>query len=302
MNYTEEKQNKEQIQDIERFIQYLSAERNYSGLTAKAYRSDMYEFAEFIKKSANLQLRACSKNMIRDYLAELYNQNLKKSSIIRKLAVVKSFYKYLSGSGIIETDPAATLAVPKRQKLIPVFITKEEMLKLLDLPGMALRDKAMLELLYSSGLRIEELVSMDLKDIDLISGSVKVFGKGSSERLVPAGDKCLWAIKKYIDEKNAEGVRLDMNSPLFLNRYGKRITQRGARKVLHNWFIKAGLVKKVSPHTIRHTFATHLLDNGCDIRSVQQMLGHKNLVTTQIYTHVTLESLKRVYNSAHPRS
>ena len=291
----------EKIKEIEQFIQYLIAERNYSANTARAYSIDMYDFAEFIKKNKNIDLLECDKNTIRDYLAGLYNKNLKKSSIIRKLAVLKSFYKFLVVASIIDVNPTVSMATPKKDKRIPVFITEQEITKLFDLPDIDLRDRAMLELLYSSGIRIEELVSRNLKDINLFSGTIKVFGKGSKEREVPVGNKCLVAIKNYIDERRAKGLDCSINSPMFLNVYGKRITSRGARKVLHNWFIKAGIVKKVSPHTLRHTFATHLLDHGCDIRSVQQMLGHENLSTTQIYTHVTLESLRKVYNSAHPR-
>ena len=291
----------EKIKEIEQFIQYLIAERNYSANTARAYSIDMYDFANFIKKNKNIELIKCDKNIIRDYLAGLYNKNLKKSSIIRKLAVLKSFYKFLVIASVIEVNPTVSMSTPKKDKRIPVFITEQEISKLFDLPDIDLRDRAMLELLYSSGIRIEELVSRNLKDINLFSGTLKVFGKGSKEREVPVGDKCLVAIKNYIDERRSKGFDCSINSPMFLNVYGKRITSRGARKVLHNWFIKAGIVKKVSPHTLRHTFATHLLDHGCDIRSVQQMLGHKNLSTTQIYTHVTLESLRKVYNSAHPR-
>ncbi len=291
----------EKIKEIEKFIQYLIAERNYSENTARAYSIDMYEFADFVKKNKNIELIKCDKNIIREYLAGLYNKNLKKSSIIRKLAVLKSFYKFLVIASIIQVNPTVSMATPKKDKRIPVFITEQEITKLFDLPDINLRDRAMLELLYSSGVRIEELVSRNLKDINLFSGTLKVFGKGSKEREVPVGDKCLAAIKNYMDERRNNGLDCSINSPMFLNMYGKRITSRGARKVLHNWFIKAGIVKKVSPHTLRHTFATHLLDHGCDIRSVQQMLGHKNLSTTQIYTHVTLESLKKVYSSAHPR-
>ena len=290
-----------QIKELEPFIQYLTAERNYPSNTARAYSIDMYEFADFVKKNKNIDLVKCDKNIIRDYLAGLYNKSLKKSSIIRKLAVLKSFYKFLVITSVIDVNPTVSMATPKKDKRIPVFITEQEITNLFDLPDIDLRDRAMIELLYSSGIRIEELVSRNLKDIDLLSGTLKVFGKGSAERIVPVGDKCLVAIKNYIDQRRANGLDCSINSPMFLNVYGKRITSRGARKVLHNWFIKAGIVKKVSPHTLRHTFATHLLDHGCDIRSVQQMLGHKNLSTTQIYTHVTLESLRKVYNSAHPR-
>jgi integrase/recombinase XerC len=189
------------------------------------------------------------------------------------------------------------MSTPKREKKIPEFLTEQDMEKLFDMPDISLRDRAMLELLYSSGLRIEELATLNLNDIDLLYGTVKVFGKGSSERIVPVGNKCTVAIKKYLDQRNISNFR----APLFLNKDNKRLTSRGARKILHNWFVKAGFLKKVSPHTIRHSFATHLLDRGCDIKSVQQMLGHKNLATTQIYTHVTLESLRKVYNKTHPR-
>ncbi len=291
-----------EIKEIERFVRYLIAEMNYSENTAKAYSVDMYEFATFVKDTKNIELAKCDKNIIRDYLAYLYNKKLKKSSIIRKLAVLKSFYKYLVITDVITSNPTVSMATPKKDKRIPVFLTEQEILLLFDIPDIDMRDKAILELLYSSGLRIAELVSINVKDVDFIAGYVKVFGKGAKERLTPVGDRCLSAIRKYMTEEKAKGFSFMPNSPLFLNKYGKRITQRGARKALHGWFVKASLRKKISPHTLRHTFATHLLDRGCDIRSVQQMLGHKNLSTTQIYTHVTLETLRKVYDSAHPRS
>ncbi len=291
-----------EIKEIERFVRYLIAEMNYSSNTAKAYSVDMYEFAAFVKNTKNIELAKCDKNIIRDYLAYLYNKNLKKSSIIRKLAVLKSFYKYLVITDVITSNPTVSMATPKKDKRIPVFLTEQEILLLFDIPDIDLRDKAILELLYSSGLRIAELVNINVKDMDFIAGYVKVFGKGAKERLTPVGDRCLSSIRKYMNGEKAKGFSFMPNSPLFLNKYGKRITQRGARKALHNWFVKASLRKKISPHTLRHTFATHLLDRGCDIRSVQQMLGHKNLSTTQIYTHVTLETLRKVYDAAHPRS
>jgi site-specific recombinase XerD len=260
----------------------------------------MLEFYDFIKKK-NIELINCTKNIIREYLATLYNKNLKKSSIIRKFAVLKSFYKFLIIINATQINPTTSMSTPKKDKRIPIFLTEQEIKNLLELPNIDLRDKAMLELFYSSGIRIEELVSINLKDIDFMSSNVKVFGKGSKERIVPVGDICLFAIKNYLDDRRKKGLTYSVNSPLFLNKYGNRITQRGARKILHNWFMKSGITKKVSPHTLRHTFATHLLDNGCDIKSVQQMLGHKNLSTTQIYTHVTLESLRKIYNKAHPR-
>lgn len=290
----------EPIKEIEDFIKYLTAEKNYSQNTAKAYQTDMYIFAEFLKAN-NTDIINCKRNDIRAFLAALYNDGLNKNSIIRKLAAIKSLYKFLIIDSKIKTNPATALISPKKNKRIPAFLTISEINKLLELPNLSFRDKAMIELLYSAGVRIEELVSRNLKDIDLLYGSLKVFGKGSSERIVPVGDKCLFAIKNYIDERRAQGLDTSINSPLFLNKYGKRLTSRGARKILHQLFVEAGCKQEVSPHTLRHTFATHLLDNGCDIRSVQKMLGHKNLSTTQIYTHVTLETLRKIYDKANLR-
>lgn len=290
----------EPIKEIEEFVKYLTAEKNYSQNTVKAYQTDMYIFAYFLKAN-NTDIVQCKRNDIRNFLADLYNDGINKNSIIRKLAVIKSFYKFLMINSTIKTNPATALISPKKNKRIPAFLTLSEITKLIDLPDLSYRDKAIIELLYSAGVRIEELVSRNLKDIDLLYGSLKVFGKGSKERIVPVGDKCLFAIKSYIDERRAQGLDTSINSPLFLNKYGKRLTSRGARKILHQLFVEAGCKQGVSPHTLRHTFATHLLDNGCDIRSVQEMLGHKNLSTTQVYTHVTLETLKKVYDKAKLR-
>ncbi|MDD3066143.1 MAG: tyrosine recombinase XerC [Endomicrobiaceae bacterium] len=287
---------------IEQFIRYLQAERNYSVHTARAYAADMRGFAVFLTNKHNsVSFENCTKQTVRDYLAFLYNNNLKKSSIGRKLAVLKSFYKFLAINSRITTNPVSAMATPKKEKKIPVFLTEQEILDLFDIPQLPLRDKAMLELLYSSGIRIEEMINLNLKDLDIISETVKVFGKGAKERTVPVGVKCLNAIKEYLDFRRGAGQSCKTDSPMFLNKYGGRISSRGARKALHGWFIKAGYLKKVSPHTIRHSFATHMLDRGCGIRTVQQILGHKNLATTQIYTHVTLESLRKIYNQAHPR-
>lgn len=290
----------EQIKKIEDFLKYLTAERNYSQNTVKAYQTDLYIFADFLKTNET-DIIKCTRNDIRAFLAMLYNNGINKNSIIRKLAVIKSFYKFLIIDSTIKTNPATALISPKKNKRIPVFLTLSEITKLIELPDLSYRDKAIIELFYSTGVRIEELVSRNLKDIDLLYGNLKVFGKGAKERNIPVGDKCLFAIKNYIDERRAQGLDTSINSPLFLNKYGKRLTSRGARKILHSLFIEAGCKQKVSPHTLRHTFATHLLDNGCDIRSVQKMLGHENLSTTQIYTHVTLETLRKVYDKANIR-
>ncbi|MHB9155880.1 MAG: tyrosine recombinase XerC [Endomicrobiales bacterium] len=290
------------------FLQYLRAERNYSAHTLKAYRVDLLEFYGFLKaRYPQARTEQCERVILREYFAYLQGRELRRSSVIRKIAVLRSFFKHLSRENSIEKNPFLYLATPKRERKIPVFLTEDETAKLFSLPGISLRDRAMLELLYCCGLRIEELVGMNAGDVDFISGMVRVWGKGSRERLVPAGDRCLSAVHDYVKERDeaglpVPGVRPGQPAVLFVNRAGGRISARGARKTLHRWFALAGSRKKVSPHALRHSFATHLLDRGCDLRSVQEMLGHKSLVTTQIYTHVTAESLKRVYEKAHPRA
>lgn len=283
------------------FLHYFRAERNYSANTLRAYRVDLLDFYGFLKEHhPETRAEACERHILRDYFARLQGRALRRSSVVRKIAVIRSFYKYLTREGAVAKNPFAYLATPKREKRIPVFLTDAEITDLFSLPGMSARDRAMLEILYSCGLRIEELVALNVGDIDVFSGTVRAFGKGSKERIVPAGESCLAAVHEYLKERPDGGA--NPGAPLLMNRFGGRISARGARKQLHHWFIEAGMKKKVSPHTLRHTFATHLLDRGCDLRSVQEMLGHKSIVTTQIYTHVTAESLKKVYDKAHPRA
>jgi len=227
---------------------------------------------------------------------------MNKSTLARKFAALRAFYRFLIINNIIERSPLENMSGPKKEKKIPEFLTEDEMQSLFDLPEIKLRDRAMIEILYSCGLRIEELMSLNINNIDFFGNTIKVRGKGDKERIVPAGDKCLSVMMEYVNERRAQGLPCDIHSPAFLGRRGKRLEQRTARRVLHKWFVIAELKKKVSPHTLRHTFATHILDRGCDLRSVQEMLGHKNLSTTQIYTHVTIESLKKVYEKAHPRA
>jgi integrase/recombinase XerC len=283
------------------FLLYLRAERNYSPHTLKSYKADLREFYAFLKKNyPKARVHNCGRLVFRDYFSYLSARNLKRSSVIRKIAALRSFYKYLSREGLVDKNPFLYLSTPKKEKRIPVFLTEDEIRQLFSLPQIKPRDRAMLEVLYSGGLRIEELVSLNTGDIDFIQGLVRVWGKGSKERLVPIGDISMSVLNSYIKAKHEKATKPD--SPLFLNRFSKRLTSRGARKTLHQWFISAGFKKKVSPHTLRHSFATHLLDRGCDLRSVQEMLGHTSLATTQIYTHVTAESLKRVYDKAHPKA
>ena len=269
------------------FLQYLKAERGFSGNTSKAYKNDLNEFYLFIagnypkKKIVDLD-----RIIIRDYFVYLEKNNLKRSTVIRKISALRSFFKYLTRTDIIEKNPFTYLSTPKAEKRIPVFLSEREIGTLFSMDGIKVRDRAMLELLYSCGLRIEELVRLNLVDVDFMSGMVRVWGKGNRERMVPAGDNCLDTVNSYLKQREKvlkiSKEKLKREFALFLNFRGVRISARGARKVLDSWFKSAALNKKVSPHTIRHSFATHLLDRGCDLRSVQEMLGHSSMATTQI--------------------
>ncbi|MDR3071742.1 MAG: tyrosine recombinase [Endomicrobium sp.] len=285
---------------INSFEKYLKAERNFSSHTIRAYLRDLFVFLDFLQNKQT-SLVSTNKYIIREFFEKLGKEKLSKATIARKFASLRTFYKFLVINNVVERNPLESMFSPKKAKTIPSFLTENEMQTLFDLPGIKLRDKSMIELLYSCGLRIEELMSLDLKNIDFISNTVAVVGKGNKERIAPIGDQCLNVIREYLNERRVLGLPCDAKSPVILSDRAKRMEQRTARRILHRWFVKVGFTKRVSPHTIRHTFATHILDRGCDLRSVQEMLGHKNLSTTQMYTHVTIESLKKVYQKNHPR-
>jgi integrase/recombinase XerC len=292
-----EKENSEQIDS---FVKYLKGERNFSKHTLRAYTRDVLDFAMFLKNK-ELLLSNTSKYDVRAFFEEISNKELSKAALSRKFTTLRSFYKFLIINKVIKQSPMQNMSGIKKDKKMPLFLTETEMQQLLSLENVKPRDRAMIEFLYSCGLRIEELMSLNIKNVDFISNTVTVVGKGNKERIVPIGNKCIEAILNYIKERREAGFPYDINSPMFLNDRSTSMDQRTARRIVHRLFIKAGILKKASPHTLRHTFATHILDRGCDIRSVQEMLGHKNLSTTQIYTHVTIESLKKIYKKTHPR-
>ncbi len=289
---------------IQRFLLYLRAERNVSVHTLRAYRHDLTEFNAFLKtKYPRLSMERHHRLVIRDYLSHLHERDLQRATILRAIAVLRAFYKFLVQEGVTSQTPFVGLPMPKREKRLPRYLAEEEMNRLLELVAQsdhkwAPRDAALLELLYSSGLRIQELCQLNAEDIDLWSGQVRVFGKGAKERMVPVGETALKRIHTYLAAR-PKGVR---GTPLFLNPHGARLSDRGARWVVSRWVRQAALQRNISPHTFRHSFATHLLSHGCDLLAVQEMLGHRNLVTTQTYTHVTAEHLKKVYQKAHPRA
>jgi tyrosine recombinase XerC len=285
---------------IEKFIRYLEIEKNYSPHTILNYRLDLKGFKAFL---ADKSIEDVDYLLLRRYLAALKEKNISARSVSRRLSALRSFFKFLTREGFLKVNPISVVSSPKQEKRLPVFLTEEEVSKLIDaaLPKagakeMALRDRAILETFYSTGMRISELVGLSIPDIDFISGIIKVMGKGKKERIVPIGECAIKAIRQYLDKRKKQ------SDALFLNKNGRRITDRGVRGIVAKYIRLASLRQGVSPHTLRHSFATHLLNRGADLRSVQELLGHANLSTTQIYTHLTTERLKSVYDKAHPRA
>jgi|YNPNPStandDraft_1061719.scaffolds.fasta_scaffold09668_5 tyrosine recombinase XerC len=292
---------------VEKFILYLR-ERNFSLETIRAYKSDLNEFINFLKTEfPDKQIDDINRFILRSYFHYLEKgktYQVHRSTIARKIYTLRSFFKFLIRLEIIKVNPLEYLSTPKIDKRLPVFLTEDEMAKLLDFNKQnykfGIRDQAILELLYSSGLRVSELVSINIDDIDFFGEMVRVIGKGNKERLVPIGETALKYLHQYLKFRN-KIVNDNSEKALFVNHRNKRINVRSIRNIVNKWIRLASIQKHISPHKIRHSFATHLLNAGCDLRSVQEMLGHKNLGTTQIYTHVNIDKLKQVYHKAHPR-
>ncbi len=288
-------------QQIARFLVYLQAEKNASDHTVKNYTIDLRGFFNFMK---DLPLEKIDYLEIRRYLAHLNDKGFSKSSVSRKLACLRSFFKFLVRENQLKENPASSISTPKKDKKLPLFLEEKEIINLLEAPAantrIEKRDKAILELLYSSGIRVSELMGLNIEDVDFFGEVLRVRGKGKKERLVPAGGKALNAIRDYLVLR--EDGNSDTRSPLFLNKGKTRLTDRSIRRIVLKYSKRIALNKNISPHVLRHTFATHLLDRGADLRSVQELLGHENLSTTQIYTHVTTKRLKEAYDDAHPRA
>lgn len=290
---------------IDKFIRYLEIERNYSVNTLLNYRLDLEEFNNFLRrlspdKAAPLEVEKIDYLTLRRYLAILKEKNIKARSIARKISCLKTFFKFLLREGLLKENPAVLVSVPKIDKHLPIFLSEEDMVRLIEAPcgdnNLSLRDRAIFETLYSTGMRISELTALDIDSVDYISGVAKVLGKGKKERLVPVGERAIEAIRAYLDKRNSDA------KALFLNGRGARISARGIRFVLNKYISVLSQKQHISPHTFRHSFATHLLNRGADLRSVQELLGHANLSTTQIYTHLTTDRLKAIYDKAHSRA
>lgn len=294
------------------FIKYLQYELNYSLHTIRAYKTDLIHFFQWNTISTDgdefySSLEKLSISQVREYLHYLYNQGLTKRTIARKLSALKSFYRFLEKEGKKVEKKVTFLSTPKLGKKLPTFLTIDEIYRVLDSSPTTfweLRDRVIFETLYASGIRVSELVGLDENRLDLKGLTLLVLGKGKKERFVPIGKKAVELLEKYLPQKREfqQGVGVSNLSPVIINKYGQRISARGVGRICKKYFQKAGITDAASPHSIRHTFATHLLDNGIDLRSIQEMLGHVNLSTTQIYTHMSLDHLMKVYDRSHPRS
>jgi integrase/recombinase XerC len=290
-------------QAINQFLSYLTTERNVSPHTLKGYASDLDQFRAFVRREegADAGTDAVDHLLIRRWLALLHKDH-RKSSIGRKLAAVRSFFKYLLREGMVGKNPAELVSSPKKEKKVPYHLNIDEMTALVEAPQgesiLPLRDRLILEVLYSCGLRVAELTGMNVGDAELSEGVVWVLGKGGKERIVPLGSHARLAVAAYLQERNNP----EPTAPLLLNANGGRLTSRSVARIVDKYILNIATMKKISPHTLRHTFATHMLEGGADLRAIQEFLGHASLSTTQKYTHVSIDRLMEVYDKAHPKA
>ncbi|MCK4658033.1 MAG: tyrosine recombinase XerC [Phycisphaerae bacterium] len=332
---------------ISEFLNYLNFERHFSPHTAKCYAADLRQFCEHLSGEAGSRvagplstgeaggapsaypggyrdehaanatvavstdikqkLIAMDTEQVRAYLAHLGKMDYSKSTIARKLATLRSFYKFCLRRGYVQANPLTTIRTPKQEKRLPKFLDMEQINTLLQAPDggtlLGARDRAMLEVMYSTGIRVSELVDLNIADVDALGQSLRVSGKGRKQRVTPIGPTALAAINKYMEMRKADPRSAEFNQEaLFVNKHGQRLSTRSVRRKLDKYLTQAGMDPTISPHTLRHTFATHMLENGADLRSVQELLGHQSISTTQVYTHITAQRLKAAYDEAHPRA
>ncbi|MEG6616293.1 site-specific tyrosine recombinase XerD [Peptococcaceae bacterium 1198_IL3148] len=289
------------------FFHYLAVERGLSQNTLSSYKIDINQYVNFLKQQGINKLVDSSKNNIISYLMQLQKAGRAPATISRRLAALKTLYRFMLSEGLIDTDPAADLESPKLTQRLPQVLTFQEVEKLLNQPQVdtpaGLRDKAMLELLYATGIRVSELVSLDIEHVNLEVSYIRCFGKGSKERIVPLGSIAGKYVKEYVAVARVKLTKGKKDEQaLFVNQHGKRLTRQGFWKIIKKYARKGKIGKVITPHTLRHSFATHLLENGADLRSVQEMLGHADITTTQIYTHLTKSRIKEIYSQTHPRA
>jgi len=299
-------------QEIQSFLNHLSIEKGFSPNTTDAYRNDLSQLADFVEELAMVQgydpqWSAVDRNLLISYILNLKERNYAPATVARKLAAVKSFFDFLVAEGALRSDPTENLSSPKVGKSLPKPLSAAEVEALLEEPAKlsspeAKRDRAMLELLYAGGMRVSELASMNTSDLNLGAGFVRCFGKGAKERIIPIHRGAVEALEEYLTGARPSLLRNKEDEALFLNRRGERLTRQGFWLILKDYAKAAGIKREVSPHTLRHSFATHMLSGGADLRAVQELLGHANISSTQVYTHLTSEHVRQVYEKAHPRA
>ncbi|KPK72095.1 MAG: hypothetical protein AMJ79_16025 [Phycisphaerae bacterium SM23_30] len=324
---------------IKEFLDYLAYEKHFSNHTIKCYSADLQQYVAYLHAQADQRTPApdgqitpppygsatnpgaatavaidltklilqADVNVIRAFLAHLSQENYSKATTARKLATLRSFYKFLVRRGRIETSPVSAIRTPKQEKRLPLFLEPEQVTVLLNCPPrntlLGARDRAILETLYGSGLRVSELVALNLADVDFLGEVLHIRGKGKKERLAPIGTPALQSIQRYLSFRDSDPRKDTFDQQaLFINKHGQRLSTRSVRRKLDKYLLQAGLDPRISPHTLRHSFATHMLNNGADLRVVQELLGHQSLSTTQVYTHLTTQKMKETYDEAHPRT
>jgi integrase/recombinase XerD len=299
-------------EDIERFLTYLSVEKGFSDNTLAAYRNDLFQLAAFVEDDAAKRhvppsWASFTRQVMLSYQLQLKGRNYATTTLARKIAAAKSFFKFMVSEGRLKENPTENVASPNVGRLLPKPISYAQVVKLLEQPTRlstpeAKRDEAMLRLLYASGMRVSELISLNVADVDADGDFVRCFGKGHKERIIPIARKASLVVQEYLRDARPKLVRSDAEKALFLNRRGDRLTRQGFWQILKGYAKDAGLGEEITPHTLRHSFATHMLSGGADLRSVQELLGHANISTTQVYTHLTSEHVKRTYEKSHPRA
>ena len=292
---------------ISEFINYVQKQKMYSSNTAKNYELDIVEFKNYLE-GKGVNYTNVDYDFIKDYLMYLHNKKYKRNTIARRLSSLRSFYRYLFNNNVVKTNPFKYVQLPKKEKRLPKYVRVEDLEVLFNIPDITTplgqRDRLILEILYATGIRVGELVNICLEDIDFSKKEIRILGKGNKERIAEFGDYCLDAINEFIDDGRCKILNKynKESNYLIINGQGEKITTRGVEKIMDGIIKKASLKKRVTPHMIRHTFATHLLNEGCDILTVKELLGHESLESTQIYTHVSNEKLRQVYLNCHPRS
>lgn len=288
------------------YLHYLKVERGLSENTINSYGIDLKLFLEYLRENEIPSFKQVNKEVIVNYMQSEKNNNKANSSILRSVSSLRKFFQYLAQEKIIEKDPMLLIDTPKKKQHLPQVLTKEEVEKLLRSPNtgqvLGLRDRAMLELMYATGLRISEIINLKLEDLHLTMGTLQTLGKGHKERIVPVGDEAIKWVNRYLEEARPKLLKQKRSNYLFLNFHGNNLTRQGVWKNLKAEVRKAGIQKNITLHTLRHSFATHILENGADLRIVQELLGHADISTTQIYTHLSNKQLADIYNRAHPRA